>query len=153
MNNKLLKIHSTDNVAVALTDLPSGTTCTLEDKSIVTTKDLIPFGHKVATEPLEKDENIIKYGQPIGHAITTIIPGQHVHTNNIKTNLEGILDYTYCPDISHKQTSDIKNKKYFNGYVRDNGSVGVRNEIWIIPTVGCVNTTAEKLAAKATELI
>ena len=152
MNNKLLKIHSTDNVAVALSDLPLGTTCTLEDKSVITLKDPIPFGHKVATEQLEKNENIIKYGQLIGHATTTITPGQHIHTNNIKTNLEGILDYTYCPDSKQQRPNKTNEKKYFNGYVRDNGSAGIRNEIWIIPTVGCVNTTAEKLAAKATEL-
>ncbi len=150
MNDKLLKIHSTDNVAVALADLSAGTVCPLEEALTITMQEDIPFGHKVAVTALKSGADIIKYGQPIGHATKYIAPGQHIHTQNLKTNLEGILDYSYNPDPERQQTAKTADKRYFDGYIRKNGKVGSRNEIWIIPTVGCVNTTASQLAAKAT---
>jgi len=103
-------------------------------------------GHKYALFHIKKGENIIKYGSPIGHATTDIKKGDHVHTHNVKTNLSGNLEYTYnYKDYGIKETeSDL----YFEGYVRENGDVGIRNEIWIVNTVGCVNKTAEILANK-----
>ncbi len=151
MNDKLLKIHSTDNVAVALADLAAGTVCPLTDTAVVTLQEDIPFGHKVAVTDLNRGDNIIKYGQPIGHATKDITQGQHIHTQNLKTNLEGILDYSYNPDPERQKKPQPADKRFFEGYVRKDGSVGVRNEIWIIPTVGCVNTTASQLAAQATK--
>ena len=91
-------------------------------------------------------KDIIKYGYPIGHAKTDLKAGDWVNENNLKTNLSGTLEYTYSP-VS--ETLDIKDeKRTFKGYVRKNGDVGTRNEIWIVPTVGCVNGIAERLAGQ-----
>ena len=103
-------------------------------------------GHKYAIRDIKCGENIIKYGNPIGHATCDIKSGEHVHTHNVKTNLSGNLEYKYEPvfyDIPKEATD-----KTFLGYVRDNGDVGIRNEIWIVNTVGCVNKVAEKIAAR-----
>ncbi len=106
----------------------------------------IENGHKYAICDIKKGENIIKYGQPIGHATEDIKKGDHVHTHNLKTNLSGKLEYTYTPtgEMVAKKESDL----YFMGYVRENGEVGIRNDIWIVNTVGCVNKIAEKIAEK-----
>lgn len=103
-------------------------------------------GHKYAVRDIKCGENIIKYGCPIGHAVADIKCGEHVHTNNLKTNLCGEIDYTYnYVDYGVKRhDSDIT----FNGYVRANGDVGIRNEIWIVNTVGCVNKIAQKISQK-----
>lgn len=106
----------------------------------------IEDGHKYAIRDITEGESIIKYGQPIGHATQNIKAGEHVHTHNIKTNLVGILEYQYDP-VMHpfqKETSELT----FLGYLRENGDVGIRNDIWIVNTVGCVNKTAEILARK-----
>ena len=103
-------------------------------------------GHKYALCNIAKGENVIKYGAPIGHATVDIAQGEHVHTHNLKTNLSGNLEYTYAYrdyGISHVE-SDLT----FLGYVRENGEVGIRNDVWIVNTVGCVNKVAEKLAAR-----
>ncbi|MBE6788383.1 MAG: altronate dehydratase [Ruminococcaceae bacterium] len=101
-------------------------------------------GHKYALCDIKNGENIIKYGQKIGHAVCDIKKGEHVHTHNIKTNLSGKLEYTYTPDFVEipKIDSDLT----FEGYVRENGEVGIRNDVWIVNTVGCVNKIAERLA-------
>lgn len=101
-------------------------------------------GHKYAICDIKEGENIIKYGQPIGHAICDIKKGEHVHTHNIKTNLSGNLEYEY--NYKDYGISPQKPDLTFDGYVRENGEVGIRNEIWIVNTVGCVNKVAEKLA-------
>ena len=101
-------------------------------------------GHKYARVDIKKGENIIKYGSPIGHATEDIKKGDHVHTHNVKTNLSGNLEYTY--NYKDYGVESIPTDLTFEGYVRENGDVGIRNEIWIIPTVGCVNKVAEKLA-------
>ena len=102
-------------------------------------------GHKYALRKIKSGENIIKYGFPIGHATRDIEIGEHVHTHNVKTNLEGRLEYTYSPVDCEIQKSD--RKITFEGYVRENGDVGIRNDIWIVNTVGCVNKTAQRLSA------
>ena len=102
-------------------------------------------GHKYALRDIKRGENIIKYGNPIGHATEDIKRGEHVHTHNVKTNLSDNLEYTYEPkfyDIKPEKTD-----RTFMGYIRENGDVGIRNEIWIVNTVGCVNKVAEKLSA------
>lgn len=101
-------------------------------------------GHKYALRKINSGENIIKYGFPIGHATCDIEIGEHVHTHNVKTNLEGTLEYTYSPVDCEIQKSD--RKITFEGYVRENGEVGIRNDIWIVNTVGCVNKTAQRLS-------
>ena len=115
-------IHKLDNVEVNLAD-----------------------GHKYALRDIKKGEDIIKYGNPIGHATADIKAGEHVHTHNVATNLSGTLTYTYEDTVVEFPTADAG--RTFMGYVRENGEVGIRNEIWIINTVGCVNKIAERLAA------
>ena len=102
-------------------------------------------GHKYALCDIKTGENVIKYGNPIGHAVSDIKKGEHVHTHNMKTNLSGVIEYKYTPfeDKSEKAT-DIPT---FMGYVRKNGDVGIRNDIFIVVTVGCVNKVAERLAS------
>lgn len=102
-------------------------------------------GHKYALRDIAKGEDIIKYGNPIGHATADIKAGEHVHTHNVATNLSGTLSYTYDDAVVEFPTADTG--RTFMGYVRENGDVGIRNEIWIINTVGCVNKIAERLAA------
>ncbi len=101
-------------------------------------------GHKYALRDIKSSEDIIKYGNPIGHATTDIKKGEHVHTHNVKTNLSGNLEYKYTPKFYDIPEAD-KNRT-FMGYVRKNGDVGIRNEIWIVNTVGCVNKIAEQLS-------
>lgn len=103
-------------------------------------------GHKYALCKIMAGENVIKYGSPIGHAICDIAVGEHVHTHNVKTNLCGNLEYTY----NHKDygIAMVDSDLTFEGYVRPNGDVGIRNDIWIVNTVGCVNKVAEALAHK-----
>ncbi len=138
---KYVKISSKDNVAVTLDGLKTGENC-----DNVTLLNDIPRGHKFALCDIKKGENIIKYAYPIGHADCDIKAGEHVHTHNTKSNLSGLLNYEYNPEFS--ESKDVT-QKTFMGYKRENGKVGIRNEIWIIPTVGCVNSIAEIIAKKA----
>ena len=103
-------------------------------------------GHKYATKYIKKGDNVIKYGSPIGHATEDINVGDHVHSHNVKTNLAGNLEYTY--DYKDYGIAHIDTDLTFDGYVRENGDVGIRNEVWIINTVGCVNKTAQILSEK-----
>ena len=145
MVHPLLRIHPTDNVAVALENIEAGRQ--IADWGLnLTLSSSIPRGHKVALEPIAVGQNIVKYGSPIGHAIAPIQPGDWVHTQNLKTNLSGRLEYTYNPEASSLAPQD--GGLTFDGYVRPNGEVGIRNELWIIPTVGCVNHVAEALAGR-----
>ena len=102
-----------------------------------------PAGHKVLIKDAPKGTDIIKYGYPIGHAKEDLKAGDWVNENNLKTNLSGTLEYTYNP--VNEELSIKKESRTFKGYVRKNGDVGVRNEVWIVPTVGCVNGIAERL--------
>lgn len=102
-------------------------------------------GHKFAIVDIKCGENIIKYGNPIGHATEYIKKGEQVHTHNMKTNLSGRIGYTYTPFSGTVDESEYRDRT-FMGYIRDDGSVAIRNEIWIINTVGCVNKIAEKLS-------
>ena len=145
METKYLKINPADNVAVAIQSLKAGETITIDGQDINVLQDT-PAGHKVMLTDLNKGEDIIKYGYPIGHATEDVKKGQWVNENQIKTNLAGLLDYTYNPV---KVELDIPNEGLtFKGYRRKNGDVGVRNEVWIIPTVGCVNGIANQLAER-----
>ncbi len=103
-------------------------------------------GHKYAIVPIKKGENVIKYGSPIGHAACDINVGEHVHTHNVKTNLSGNLEYTY--NYKDYGITHVESGLTFEGYVRENGDVGIRNDIWIVNTVGCVNKVAEALAKR-----
>ena len=101
-------------------------------------------GHKYALCDIKNGENIIKYGNTIGHAVCDIKCGEHVHTHNMKTNLSDCLEYEFSGDFAPMER--VKTERTFLGYVRENGDVGIRNEVWIINTVGCVNKVAKRLA-------
>ena len=138
-----LKINPADSVVVCLQPKKKGDVIDVDGKQITVLQDT-PAGHKVLITDKKQGEDIIKYGYPIGHARQDLKAGEWVNENNLKTNLKGTLEYTYQP-VS--EVLSIKDEhRTFSGYVRQNGEVGVRNEIWIVPTVGCVNGIAERLA-------
>ena len=104
-------------------------------------------GHKYALCDIAEGENVIKYGMPIGHATCAIKKGEHVHVHNVKTNLGEVLEYRYEPDeAAIKGWKTVEPKETFLGYRHPDGRVGIRNDIWVIPLVGCVNRLAERLA-------
>jgi altronate hydrolase len=138
----IIKLHENDNVVVALKDLPAGHTVSINEVTIEL-KEEINRGHKLAIKDIALDEHIVKYGYPIGHAIKPILIGEHIHTHNTKTNLDGIKDYQFNQKLN--QNPYQKENLTFNGFRRKNGDVGIRNELWIVPTVGCVNGIAEKI--------
>lgn len=140
--SSFIKINPVDSVVVCLRPFKQGETINVNGKKIQVLQDT-PAGHKVLINDAAKGENIIKYGYPIGHATEALKAGQWVNENNLKTNLSGTLTYEYHPV---NDSLDIKKDNHtFKGYVRKNGEVGVRNEIWVVPTVGCVNGIAERL--------
>ena len=138
---KTIVISSNDSVAVALAALSKGE----EAEGVVLAED-IEKGHKFALKDIEKGQQVIKYGEVIGRATADIKAGQHIHSHNMSTNLSGTLEYSYSkkeiPDLS-----GFKNRKV-NVYQRQSGEVGIRNELWIVPTVGCVNSQARLIAAE-----
>ena len=143
--SKLFKINDKDNVAVALEKLKKG-----EIIDNIKLLDDIPFGHKVLLNDLKSGENIIKYGNPIGHLTIDCKKGEHIHEHNLKTNLSDIIEYKYCGENEYQpKKCDVT----FNGYLRQDGRAATRNEIWIIPTVGCVNNTAKMLEKIGQEII
>ena len=146
---KIIHIHPLDNVAVALHPVAAGEHFTLDGISVTAAQD-IPQGHKIALRPLAEGEAVIKYGTPIGHASEAIAPGSWVHTHNMKTNLTGEEAYTYAP--THPQVTPAPAES-FMGYLRPDGRAAVRNEIWIIPTVGCVNDVAKALVQQNQDLV
>lgn len=143
MEQAFLKINPADSVVVCLRAMKAGETVSDGDKVVKLLQDT-PAGHKVLLTDKKEGEDIIKYGYPIGHATKDLKAGEWVNENNLKTNLAGTLEYTYNP-VNEKLNIPVENRT-FKGYVRKNGDVGVRNEIWIVPTVGCVNGIAEQLA-------
>lgn len=143
--SKLFKINNKDNVAVALEELKKG-----EIIDNIKLLDDIPFGHKVLLNDLKNGENIIKYGNPIGHLTIDCKKGEHIHEHNLKTNLSDIIEYKYCGENEYQpKKCDVT----FNGYLRQDGRAATRNEIWIIPTVGCVNNTAKRLEKIGQDII
>ena len=148
MENKFLKINPADNVVVASQPISAGENIAIDGKEIKVNQDT-PAGHKILLEDINEGVDVIKYGYPIGHAKQNLKQGDWVNENNLKTNLAGLLDYTYNPV---KCDLDIANRNLtFKGYRRKNGDVGIRNEVWIIPTVGCVNGIVDKLAKQLQE--
>ncbi len=144
-----IKINPSDNVAVALVPLSKGTVIKLDDTTLTLTEDIMQ-GHKFSLKNLKPGDSIIKYGNPIGHATAEIPAGSWIHTHNLKTGLGDLLTYTY-----NKNVSDLPHKepKFFQGYRRKDGRVGVRNEIWIIPTVGCVNNVVTAIERNSQKYI
>jgi len=146
---KLLKIHPADNVAVALAAISAGEELNLGVLSVTAAHDITP-GHKVALNAIESGANVVKYGHPIGHATAPIAAGCAVHTHNLATSLSGLLEYEYAPNSTHPAPREAES---FQGYRRPDGKVGIRNEVWIVPTVGCINSTAAALERAGQELV
>lgn len=142
---EIIKINEKDNVIVALRDLSKNEVIEIENKNIEVKED-IKRGHKIAIDNISLEENIIKYGYPIGHATKNISVGEWVHTHNIRTNLNGIKEYEFNQELSQSSLPD-KNIT-FQGYKRKDGKIGIRNELWIVPTVGCVNGIGDRIAEK-----
>ena len=154
---KYIKINPADNVAVALQDLAKG-----EVVEGVTLLSDVPRGHKIVLQGLRAGENVVKYGFPIGHVTRDAAAGTMVNHECIKTNLEGLLDYKYEPldyvrsfgkpqdDSCHSERSE-ESIRTFKGFRRSDGQVGIRNQIWVIPTVGCVNGICEEIVRRFKE--
>lgn len=143
----LMTINGSDNVALTLRNLQKDEVVK-SSRGPITVLDVIPAGHKLALRDIAIGEDIIKYGFPIGHATGNIRAGQWVHTHNIATNLSGTLTYTYRP-LTHQLRCNSDRQLTFPGFRRYNGTVGIRNEIWIIPTVSCVNHIVELIASES----
>ncbi|MFC2657797.1 MAG: UxaA family hydrolase [Segatella sp.] len=138
-----LQINKGDNVVVCLRPINAGEEIKIGNHAVQALRNT-PAGHKILLCDTPKDKPIIKYGYPIGRAKENLKAGEWVNENNIQTNLSGTLEYEYHPAI--KPLSIEQEDKSFKGFMRKNGEVGIRNEIWIVPTVGCVNGIAERLA-------
>ena len=146
---KLIQIHPSDNVAVALADIAAGESLPFADGS-VTAVEAVARGHKIALRAIAAGEPVVKYGNAIGLAKTDIAPGQWVHVHNVRTGLSETAEYEYChrtyplPEVAPRS---------FRGYRRPDGRAAVRNELWIIPTVGCVNSVAAALVRDNQHLV
>ncbi len=149
-----IRVHAADNVAIAFQDLPADSDLSIDGHEIVLKND-IPKGHKAAIVDIKAGEPVFKYGFPIGKASVDIAAGEHVHSHNLTTALSGVEDYAYQPAPSAEPTP-AETEEFaadldatFMGYRRSDGKVGIRNEIWILCTVGCVARTAQRLAQAA----
>lgn len=146
---QIFKIHENDNVAVAIETIEAGQ-CVEVDGRKITANMEIPAGHKMALSDIKEGEAVIKYGCPIGNAKEDIKEGDWIHVHNIKTGLGDLLTYSYEPiAIREPVKASGSDEVFFRGFERKDGRVGVRNEIWIIPTVGCVNNVAGAIAKQA----
>ncbi|CAG9000241.1 MAG: Altronate dehydratase [Candidatus Celerinatantimonas neptuna] len=141
----VIKIHPDDNVLVTLRDLADGETI-IADGIEIKVSQTIPRGHKIALQDLPEDAQVIKYGLPIGHTRQSVSLGEHLHAHNIATNLSDVNEYSYQPDFVNipEQMAD----RDVQLYRRADGNVGIRNELWIIPTVGCVNGLVKQMIAR-----
>lgn len=139
---EFIKINAADNVAVAIHDVEARY-CFDIDGARITTLSAIPAGHKVALRDIAEGEDVVKYGFPIGHLLAAVPQGGLIDHSNLKTNLEGLLEYSYKPELTEITPAAVK--ATFKGYRRADGRAGIRNELWIIPTVGCVNGVAQSI--------
>jgi altronate hydrolase len=140
---KYIRINPADNVAVALENLAKGDSLYVDETTLVVQED-IPAGHKIALQDFGAGRHVVKYGYPIGHAVCPVTAGFRIDERNVRTNLQGLQDYVYAPQPIPPAPG--KEDISFRGYRRKNGDAGVRNELWIVPTAGCVNGIAQELA-------
>ena len=145
----VIRINEKDNAAVALSPVAKGETVKAGSVTVTALED-IPQGHKIALTDIACGENVVKYGFPIGHTTEDVKAGCWLHTHNIKTNLEGEIEYRYEPQVTPLAA---KEPETFNGYLRPDGRAAIRNEVWIIPTVGCVNGIVNTLARENEDLV
>lgn len=140
--NAYIKLDKKDNTIIALKPIDKGSNLKIEEKEIIVLED-IPQAHKMALVDISKGDDVIKYGMSIGKATENIKTGQHVHTHNVETKLSDEVKYQYTQMF--ETISSRYEEKEIKIYRRKNGDVGIRNELWIIPTVGCVNATAKQI--------
>ncbi|HTN40002.1 MAG TPA: altronate dehydratase family protein [Asticcacaulis sp.] len=143
-----LRVSGRDSVAVALQDLAAGYGLAIDGREILLRND-VPKGHKIALTDIKASDDVFKLGFSIGKASQDITTGEHVHAHNLVTGLSGLEDYSYQPSPVAPAPALIE--ATFQGYRRSDGQVGIRNEIWILCTVGCVAKTSERLARIASE--
>jgi len=141
--SQTLHISADDNVVVALRMIAGGTVV-----DGVTVASEVPAGHKIATRVIRAGEIVLKYGYPIGVATRDIAPGEHVHSHNLASTLREDFDPSKRSTRQRPFAAALE-AATFDGFRRADGRVGVRNEIWIVNTVGCVNNAAERIAAAA----
>ena len=146
---KWIRIHPDDNVVVALEDIHQGETLEIDGVSVTAVED-IARGHKMALRNIPEGEPVVKYGNPIGLAKAEIPAGAWAHVHNVRTGLSESADYSYCHKVYDKPAVSPRT---FMGYRREDGRAAVRNEIWIVPTVGCVNSVAAKLVQDNQHLV
>ncbi|MFL5608351.1 MAG: UxaA family hydrolase [Gemmatimonadaceae bacterium] len=146
---RAVRVHPSDDVAVAVDALVPGDIVRVGDRPIEA-RDAVPAGHKLALHPIAAGDPVRKYGWPIGRATAAIETGMWIHSHNLGTQLQGTLAYAYEP-TSVRPAAPTAAMPTWDGFRRDDGRVGTRNEIWIINTVGCVNWAAEQIARAAGE--
>jgi altronate hydrolase len=149
MRPQIVKIHPDDNVVVAVRPIEAGTTLEVDGQTIHVSED-VKVGHKVAIRDISSGQNVVKYGFPIGHVTEDVSAGRWVHSHNLRTGLSDIVDYRYEPVALQSRTTN-GNMPTFEGYLRADGRVATRNEIWIVNTVGCVNRAAQRIAKMAND--
>lgn len=145
----MIQINGKDNVAVAIREIKAGESVVVNGTEIKAVND-IPAGHKMALADMEEGTPVVKYGYSIGYTKTAVPQGGWIHVHNLKTGLGDLLDYTYNPTRDPELSGE---ERTFMGYTRKDGRAGIRNEIWIVPTVGCVNNIATAMAKAATSKI
>lgn len=145
MKGAALRVSETDNVATALVEIAAGSIIECGGLA-VRAAAAIPRGHKIALGSIAAGEPVRKYGFPIGRATAPIAPGDHVHSHNLATMLgtDGAIAIEPAAPLAMQASA-----RSFMGYHRADGRVGTRNELWVLPTVGCVARTAQKIAARA----
>lgn len=146
---KLIQIHTGDNVAVALSTVEAGEQVSVGGWTL-TAAESIPQGHKLALAPLKPGDLVYKYGCAIGRVTASVPAGGWIHTHNMTTNLSAHTHFSYRPTV---QALESEEPEQFLGYLRPDGRAATRNEIWILPTVGCVNEIANQLAADNQDLV
>lgn len=156
--SRMMRVHSADPIAIALADVPAGAIFTPPSGEPVKALVDIRQGHKMALVSIPAGTRVLRYGASIGEAIRDIVPGEHVHSHNLRSAIGVNETYQWQPNpatATERQTGNATTSSgkaagaTFDGYRRKDGSVGIRNEIWIVPTVGCVNRVAEQLAKEA----
>ncbi|WP_134702359.1 UxaA family hydrolase [Ammoniphilus sp. YIM 78166] len=147
--SRFIQLNEKDHVAIALEPILKGEVLQINENTRVELKEDVQKGHKILVYPVEKGADVLKFGYSIGKARVDLSAGEWVHTHNLESGLKGILDYTYQP--VHPLVSVTESGRTFQGYLRENGEAGIRNEIWVINTVGCINKTCEALAKLATD--
>lgn len=142
-----LKINANDNVAVVLADvLTAGDVVEVDGQRVVVQQE-VARGHKVALVDMGAGQQVVKYGYPIGHLTQAVKAGEWIHTHNLKSDLCDNLKYTYTPKLYDVEFQRDDNLRVM-GYLRASGEMGIRNELWIVPTVGCVNGQAQAIAER-----